>query len=241
MIIVTLIPILKDNYAYLLEADNGERAVIDPGDAAPIIEFLDSRNIDHLDYIINTHHHWDHTDGNADMLAQYRRAKHVGPAAEERYIGELDIPLREGDEFIFGGEAVQIIETPGHTLGHICLYFLASGLAFVGDTLFSMGCGRLFEGTPAQMWSSFEKLLTLPDDTKIYCGHEYTLGNIKFAQHIEPDNQDIEIRAEEVKALRRKKKPTLPSTIRLEKKTNVFLRAGSAERFAEIRSTKDQF
>ena len=241
MITVDIIPINNDyqNYSYLLTAADGQTALIDPCEAEPIIDFLNTKGVSVLNFLINTHHHWDHTDGNTEILEHYS-PKHLGPAAEENKIGKFDIPLHDGDVFEFGGEEIQIIETPGHTAGHICLYAPQSKLLFAGDTLFSMGCGRLFEGTPEDMWGSFEKLMALPDETKFYCGHEYTLPNAKFCLSIEPDNDDLRKRYEEVKELRRAKQPTLPSTIGLEKKTNVFLRAGSAEKFSELRALKDK-
>lgn len=241
MIKVDIIPINNDyfNYSYLLTAENGETALIDPCEAAPIIDFLDGKGVSELNFLINTHHHWDHTDGNAEILERYA-PKHVGPAKEEHIIGKFDTALHDSDVFVFGGENIQIIETPGHTAGHICFYAPDSKLLFAGDTIFSMGCGRLFEGTAEDMWHSFEKLMALPDDTALYCGHEYTLPNAKFCLEIEPDNQDLQSRHEDVKALRRKKQPTLPSSIGLEKKTNVFLRAGSAKKFAELRALKDK-
>lgn len=236
---VKIIPILEDNYAYLLCAQNGQTAIIDPGEAQPISEALKAQKLT-LDYIINTHHHWDHTDGNQELIDDFG-AQLVGPAKESSKISGLDITLSEGDDFAFGGEEVQIIETPGHTLGHICLYFPDSKMVFTGDTLFLMGCGRLFEGTAQQMWQSFEKLVALPDDTKVYCGHEYTEGLGKFCQTIEPENEALKTRMDNVATLRANKKPTVPGTIGLEKETNAFLRAGSAERFAELRSMKDRF
>lgn len=238
MIDVQIIPILKDNYAYLLIADNGETAIIDPGEAAPIIVELDKKNLS-LDYVINTHHHWDHTDGNESLIEKFD-AKLVGPSKEAMKIPGLDILLSEGDMFEFGEENIQILETPGHTLGHICLYFPQNKMVFTGDTLFLMGCGRLFEGTAEQMWTSFEKLIALPDDTKVYCGHEYTSGLGKFCLTVEPENDALKQRMNEVRTLRANKKPTVPGTIGLEKETNSFMRAGSAERFAEIRALRDQ-
>jgi len=237
-ITVELIPVFKDNYAYLLTAPNGDIGIIDPGEADPVIDVLEAKGLT-LTHILNTHHHWDHVSGNDKLKTKYG-AKLYAPAKEANQIGGVDIALKEGEPLPFGGENWQVIETPGHTLGHICLYAPESKLLFTGDTVFSMGCGRLFEGTPEQMWNSFTKLMALPDDTALYCGHEYTLANGVFAQKIEPDNEDIQRRREEVKALRRNKQPSLPSSIGLEKKTNIFLRAGSAKRFAEIRTIKDQ-
>ncbi len=239
MINVTIIPILEDNYAYLLEFKSGETVIVDPGEAGPIIDVLREKNLS-LDFILNTHHHSDHIAGNHDLKNAYN-AKIAGPAKDSYRIADINIELQEGSTFQFGEEETQILETPGHTTGGICIYFPASKIIFTGDTVFSMSCGRLFEGTPEQMWESFQKIMALPDNTKLYCGHEYTQANGQFCLTIEPDNPDLKARMEEVDALRIEGKPTLPSTIGLEKQTNAFLRAGSAERFAEIRVMKDNF
>ncbi len=239
MINVTIIPVLKDNYAYLLEADNGETAIVDPGEAGPAIDVLEQKSIK-LDTILCTHHHADHIAGCASLKEKYG-AKIIGPEKDAARIPGIDIGLTEDSDFSLGGESVTIFETPGHTTGGICYYFPESTLAFTGDTLFSMGCGRLFEGTPEQMWESLQKIMTLPDDIKVYCGHEYTQDGGNFSLHIEPDNEDTKIRMEDVIRLRKQGKPTIPSTIALEKKTNPFLRAGSAQRFGEIRKIKDDF
>jgi len=237
---VDILPILGDhmNYAYILQADNGDIAVVDPGEAGPIIEYLENNNLK-LTHILNTHHHWDHTDGNHELVKKYG-AQLVGPAKEEQRIKNMDIKLSEGDHLPFGSEDFEIIETPGHTTGHICLYAPNSKILFTGDTLFIMSCGRLFEGTPDQMWHSLQKLAALPDETAIYCGHEYTLSNATFCASIEPQNQDIRNRLENIKTRREQNKLTVPSTIALEKKTNSLLRAGSAGAFAHIRLLKDQ-
>lgn len=241
MIDVTIIPILKDNYVYLLCADNGETAVVDPGDAVPVLAALAKQGVENLTYVINTHHHWDHTDGNEEVLDAFPDAKLVGPKAELHKIPGIDVALSAGDAFTFGGETVQIIETPGHTLGHICLYFPESKLLFTGDTVFLMGCGRLFEGTPAQMYDSFQKLKHLPDDARVYCGHEYTLVGVKFGLHYAPDNADIAARFEEVRAFRAHKKPTVPALLGDEKKTNLFMMAQSVKEFADLRNKRDHF
>ncbi len=237
MINITIIPALSDNYVYLLEADNGETAVVDPGEAGPVIEALDEKNLG-LDYILSTHHHWDHIGGNADLIGKYS-AKLAGPAREETRIPNMDIMLHENDRLPFGSEEIEIIETPGHTTGHICYYLPKTGAVFTGDTLFLMGTGRLFEGTAEQMWGSLQKIMALPDETRIYCAHEYTLGNGEFCLGLEPDNAALQQRMIEVRALRTEGKPTIPATLREEKETNVFLRAGSAKRYGEIRKMKD--
>lgn len=238
MINVEIIPVLDDNYAYILVADDGAVAVVDPGEAAPIIAFLDAHTLS-PSYIFNTHHHGDHIAGNADLTQRYG-AKLVGPALEAARIPDMDITLSEGDDFHFGGEAVTIFETPGHTRGHICFYFPKSGLAFTGDTLFSMGCGRLFEGDADTMWASLQKLAALPDETRIYCGHEYTMSNGAFCLQHDPDNAALKARMDEVKRARAQNYPTLPVTLKTEKATNIFLRAGSAKEFGRLRAAKDQ-
>ncbi len=234
---VQIVPILKDNYCYIITADNGEVAVIDPGEAARIITFLDANNLS-PDYILCTHHHGDHVAGVPEIKSRYD-VRVVGPEHEIARIPDMQIVLNELSVFTFGGEDVQILETPGHTTGHICFYFPDSGLLFSGDTLFLMGCGRLFEGTAEQMWESFQKISALPDETKIYCGHEYTVSNGTFGLNIEPKNEDIRARLAHVRMLREKGEPSIPATLAEEKATNVFLRAGSAARFAEIRTLKD--
>lgn len=234
---IHIVPILKDNYAYLLEANDRSAAIIDPGEAAPVIAALEALGLN-LALIINTHHHGDHIAGNDELKSRYG-AKLAAPANETHRIAGIDTGLAEGTPFDFAGVSAEILETPGHTAGGICLYFPLAKAVFTGDTLFSGSCGRLFEGTAAQMWDSFQKLIALPDDTRMYPGHEYTLANCKFGMGIEPENADLKTRYEEVKELRRKNLPSIPSTMGLEKKTNVFLRAGSAERFGEIRKLRD--
>lgn len=234
---IKIIPALQDNYIYILTASDGTVAIIDPAEAAPVIDYLEKAGKKPA-YILNTHHHHDHTGGNQALKERYG-CEIIGPAADEHRIPYLDTGVREGDTVNIGDSAAQIIETPGHTGGHICFWFKDDHVLLAGDTLFSMGCGRLFEGTAEQMWQSLSKLAALPDDTQIYCGHEYTAANGNFALTVEPDNADIKKRMDEVKALRAAGKPTLPVSLRTEKKTNPFLRAGSATRFAEIRKAKD--
>ena len=238
MIDVTIIPTLKDNYTYLLKSADGRTAIIDPGEAGPVIEELERQKLS-LDYILNTHHHADHIAGNGALIEKFD-AKLVGPSKESIRIPSMDITLSEDDVFTLGGEDVQILETPGHTTGHICFYFPRSKMVFTGDALFLMSTGRLFEGTPEDLWITLQKLMALPDDTKIYCGHEYTLSNGEFCLGIEPDNQELQSRMKEVRKAREQNQSTMPSTVALEKKTNVFVRADSIERLAEIRRLKDE-
>ncbi len=233
------IPILTDNYAWLIREDDGTTAIVDPGEARPIERYLDREGLE-LDYILNTHHHGDHIAGNRELKSRYG-AKVIGPAADAQKIYDLDIGVHEGHPFKLGMEEVRIMETPGHTLGGICFYLPGTKAIFTGDTLFSMGCGRLFEGSPEQMWDSLNKIMALPDNTNIYCGHEYTIDNGRFCLTVEPKNEALHRRMEEARVLRKEKLPTLPVTLATEKETNAFLRAGSAERFAELRRQKDLF
>lgn len=235
---VDIIPVLEDNYTYILHGKNGEIAVIDPGEAGSVIDYLEQNNLK-PDFIFLTHHHWDHVNGVPQLKERYDCTV-LGPKKERYKIKGLDEGFQEGDSLDFGGETGRIIETPGHTLGAVCLYFPDSGVLFTGDTLFSMGTGRLFEGTAAQMWQSLERLAQLPDDTKIYCGHEYTLQNARFCLKVEPDNKALKERLADVEALRAQDLPTLPTTIKQEKQTNSFMRAGSADEYARIRTLKDR-
>ncbi len=239
MIKIDIIPILKDNYAYLLKSNCGKVAVIDPGEASPIINILNKLDLN-LDFILNTHHHWDHTDGNEELKHKYG-AQIVAPAKEAHLINGIDITVTEGDTFTLGTEKAQIIETIGHTQGGVCFYFKDSAAIFTGDTLFSLGCGRIFEGTAQDMFNGFQKLKSLPDDTRVYCGHEYTRGNAGFCLANDRDNEDLKKRIEQVKILRSEGKPTIPTTIGMEQKTNIFMKAKSAEEFAALRIKKDNF
>ncbi|GLU04907.1 hypothetical protein SLE2022_220350 [Rubroshorea leprosula] len=225
---IELVPCLRDNYAYLLhDVDTGTVGVVDPSEALPVIDALSRKNWN-LTYILNTHHHHDHTGGNMDLKARYG-AKVIGSALDRDRIPGIDIVLNDGDKWMFAGHAVHVIETPGHTRGHISFYFPSSGAIFTGDTLFSLSCGKLFEGTPEQMISSLKKIVSLPDDTNIYCGHEYTLGNLKFALSIEPKNEALQSYAAHVAHVHGKGLPMIPTTLKIEKSCNPFLRTSSAE------------
>ncbi|KAL5998025.1 Glyoxalase 2-5 [Asimina triloba] len=234
------VPCLKDNYAYLLyDAGTGTVGVVDPSEAVPVINALNRKN-QNLTYILNTHHHYDHTGGNMELKARYG-AKVIGSSADKDRIPGIDIALCDGEKWMFGGHEVLVMETPGHTQGHISYYFPGSGAIFTGDTLFSLSCGKLFEGTPEQMLSSLRKIMSLPDDTNVYCGHEYTLlmlkhldfnalqSNAKFALSIEPKNEALQTYAAHVAHLRNKGMPTIPTTLKREKSCNPFLRTSSAE------------
>ncbi|VFQ70713.1 unnamed protein product [Cuscuta campestris] len=252
---IELVPCLKDNYAYLLhDVDTGTVGVVDPSEAVPIIDALSSSNRN-LTYILNTHHHYDHTGGNMELKARYG-AKVIGSSTDQGKIPGIDIALRDGDKWMFAGHEVVVLETPGHTEGHISFYFPGSKSIFTGDTLFSLSCGKLFDGTPQQMLSSLRKIMLLPNDTNIYCGHEYTWSNSKFALSIEPGNEELQSYALQVANLRKKGLPTIPTTLEKEKLCNPFLRtfsteirkslsipdsADEAEALKAIRRAKDNF
>lgn len=214
------IPALNDNYIWLIKGMPSNAAVVDPGDAKPVLEYLSHHNIE-LSYILITHHHWDHTNGIHELLATYPDAQVHGPANEE--VAHITTKHREGDTFELDGIGTfHVLDIPGHTLGHIAYYTDES--LFCGDTLFLCGCGRVFEGTPPQMHESLSKLKALSDDLDVYCGHEYTEANLSFCLHVEPDNVQLKERLEHVKSLRAQNKPSVPAKLGLEKQTNPFLR-----------------
>jgi hydroxyacylglutathione hydrolase len=248
------LPVLSDNYVFLLrEPAAGAVAAVDPSVAVPVIETLGTLGW-RLTHILNTHHHWDHTGGNLELKERFGCTV-VGPAADAARIPGIDVALGEGEVYAFGQEPAHIFDIPGHTRGHIAFYFPESRALFCGDTLFSLGCGRLFEGTPAQMWDSLGKLRRLPADTRVYCGHEYTATNARFALALDPDNAALKARAREVAALRAKNLPTVPSLMETEIAANPFLRADDPALaralemeaadpvavFAEVRRRKDRF
>ncbi|MCB1484494.1 MAG: hydroxyacylglutathione hydrolase [Hyphomicrobiaceae bacterium] len=223
---IVLLPCLSDNYCVLLHAPSGETAAIDAPDATAIEQALDARGWKLTDLFI-THHHNDHTGGIAALKERYGCTV-TGPAGEADRIAGLDRTVSEATPFTWAGHSVRVIETPGHTLGHIVYILPDDNLAFTGDTLFAMGCGRIFEGDAEGMWKAIEKLMSLPDETTIYCGHEYTAANGRFAQSVEPENQELAARMAQVTALRAENKPTVPTTMALEKATNPFLRVNSS-------------
>ncbi|MDE3115219.1 MAG: hydroxyacylglutathione hydrolase [Pseudomonadota bacterium] len=225
---IDLVPCLSDNYAYLItDAVQGLCAVVDPSEAGPVRERLRARSAK-LTHILNTHHHPDHTGGNLELKEAFG-APVVGPEKDRARIPGLDVGVGEEAPWQFGSKPVAILEIPAHTSGHIAFIFREDKAAFTGDTLFAMGCGRLFEGTPAMMWAAMQKLMALPDDMRVYCGHEYTLSNARFALTLEPDNAALQARMREVTELRAKGLPTIPTTIGLEKRTNPFMRPDSPE------------
>lgn len=247
-------PCLSDNYCFLVhEPDANVTAVIDTPEVAAIEAALAEKGW-RLTHILNTHHHFDHAGGNLELKEKWG-CTIVGPKAEQAKIPGIDLALGDGDHFMLGGAEAVVLDVPGHTLGHIAYHFADDGVAFVGDTLFALGCGRVFEGTAQQMWSSLSKLAALPDETIVYCAHEYTQANARFAVTVEPDNAALLARAEEIDRLRAAGTPTVPTTIGLEKATNPFLRPASdnlqqtiglaggdaVSVFAETRRRKDNF
>lgn len=245
---------LRDNFVWLLrEPLSGAVACVDPSEAEPVKAKLDKLGWT-LTHILNTHHHPDHTGGNLELKRQ-TGATVVGPAADRERIPGIDVALKDNETYKFGEETARVYDIPGHTKGHIAFWFEDSKAVFAGDTLFSLGCGRMFEGTAPQMWSSLSKLRRLPGDTRLYCGHEYTQSNAKFALTVDPENQALKKRSAEVDSLRARNQPTLPSTMAVECATNPFLRAADPALaravglppgdpvavFAEIRARKDRF
>jgi hydroxyacylglutathione hydrolase len=245
---------LADNYGYLLhDPESGATAAVDTPDAEEIARQLDSKGW-RLTHIFNTHHHADHAGGNL-VLKRRTGCTIVGPRADAARIPGIDVAVAEGDVVELGNHRATVFDTPGHTRGHIVYYFAEARAAFVGDTLFALGCGRLFEGTPSEMWSSLQKILQWPDDTRLYCAHEYTQSNARFALSVEPQNAALRARAADVARLRAEGAWTVPSTLGQERATNPFLRAQSTdlratiglgaapdvEVFAKTRALKDAF
>jgi hydroxyacylglutathione hydrolase len=216
-------PCLSDNFGVLIhDADAGITASIDAPDAAAVARQLQAKGWT-LTHILTTHHHLDHTGGNAALKAE-SKCTIIGPRREAAKVPGIDRQVGEGDTFAFGPHQVQVLDTPGHTAGHITYLIPSAKVAFVGDTLFAIGCGRVVEGNARMMWDSLKKLMALPKDTAVYCGHEYTQVNAKFALTIEPDNAALVKRAKEVDAMRAAGQATLPTTIGVELETNPFLR-----------------
>ncbi|MFT9016695.1 MAG: hydroxyacylglutathione hydrolase [Acetobacter sp.] len=234
------IPVLSDNYAWLLhDTGTNTTAVVDPGDANAMEQAIEAQG-GRLDLILLTHHHHDHTGGTQTLRERYR-ARVVGPASERDRMPPLDMALEDGDTIAIGDSMARVIATPGHTRGHICYYFSDPPALFCGDTLFSLGCGRLFEGTAAQLFASLRRFDDLPPETLVCCGHEYTLGNAAFARHVDPDNAALRARSDAVRRLRQTGQPTVPSTLAQERATNPFLRAADAQTLGRLRAEKDNF
>ncbi len=234
------IPILSDNYAWLLTDEaTGTTAIVDPADARACIAAIEGAG-GRLDMILITHHHDDHIAG-VDAVRGRFGCKVAGAAADAHRLPKLDIELREGDAVELGQSSLRVIDTPGHTVGHIAYYAGQGGILISADTLFSLGCGRLFEGTAADMFASLQKLAALPGDTLVCCGHEYTQSNARFALHVDPDNDALKARAAAVDRQRAAGEPTVPTRLSAELAENPFLRARSAEALGDIRMQKDNF
>ncbi len=253
-LVIHQIPVLSDNFIYLInDPDSGETAAVDPAVAGPVFDTLKEKGWS-LSHILNTHHHPDHIGGNME-LKEATGCTIVGAASDASRISGIDTRLGEGDSVSIGDHSAQVFDVSGHTVGHIAYWFEQDHALFSGDALFSLGCGRMFEGNPEQFWESLKKLRELPDETRVYCAHEYTSANADFALSVEPENADLKRRADEVTNLREKGMPTVPSILGEEKKANPFLRADNDDlllaaglkgqdavaAFAEIRRRKDNF
>lgn len=236
---IVRVPVLSDNYAWLIhDATSGDTVALDPGEAQPLLDAAAARGWT-ISQVWNTHWHGDHIGGNDAIRAT--GAPVTGPAAEAAKIPTLDTGVGEGDRVAIGEHVATVLTVPGHTAGHIAFHFADDAALFTGDTLFAMGCGRLFEGTPADMFANMQRYAALPDDTRVYCGHEYTQSNGRYALVAEPDNSAIRDRMVVVDAMRARGEATVPTTIGQERATNPFLRATSAEQLGAYRAAKDAF
>ena len=251
---ITPIPCLNDNYAYIIHhIESKIVGVVDPSEAKPIISFLSKNNLK-LNYILNTHHHFDHIGGNVELKKIYN-AKVVGYFGDKHRIPGIDITLKDNEKWIFGNSLIKILHIPGHTLGHICFFFEKEKVAFTGDTLFSLGCGRIFEGDHKQMLISLNRIKELPKNTHIYCGHEYTYKNAEFCMKYDYNNSDLKKKFDEIKKLRLKNLPTVPTVLEDEINSNIFLRCDKNDLkiklnmknqedykvFTKVRELKDSF
>ena len=237
---IKIIPCLQDNYSYLIiDKKNNIACVIDPSEADPIIEYLETKNIK-LKFILNTHHHYDHVGGNQELKKKYN-ASVIGYKGDEKRIPDIDILINDQETWIYKNFEAKIIYIPGHTLGHICFYFYKEESVFTGDTLFSLGCGRVFEGTHSQMFDSLMKLKKLPDNTKIYCGHEYTKKNSDFCLTHDANNKNLKAKINNINLKLKSGQPTIPSTIKDELECNIFLRSNNVGTFSKLRDLKDNF
>ena len=237
---IKIIPCLQDNYSYLIiDEKNNTACVIDPSEADPIIEYLEDNQIK-LKFILNTHHHYDHVGGNQKLKEKYG-ASVIGYKGDKERIPQIDILLKDQEAWVHKNFEAKIIHIPGHTLGHICFYFHKEESVFTGDTLFSLGCGRIFEGTYSQMFDSLMKLKELPKNTKIYCGHEYTKKNSEFCLAYDANNENLKAKINDINIKLKAGLPTIPSTIKDELDCNIFLRSSNVESFSKLRDLKDNF
>jgi hydroxyacylglutathione hydrolase len=236
---VSAVPVLTDNYVWLIhDSESGETAAVDPSVADPVLAAAEAQSL-RITQVLNTHWHPDHTGGN-DAIRDATGCSITGPAEAER-VSRMDRIVREGDRIAVGGAEAVVWDIPAHTAGHIALYFEDEGMIFVGDTMFAMGCGRLFEGTAEQMYANMQRIAGLPGNVRIYCGHEYTLSNARFAAHVDPNNAELARRLESAAAMRDAGQITLPTTVAEERATNPFVRARNVEEFARLRAEKDSF
>ena len=236
---VRAVPVLADNYVWLISnPETGEAAAVDPSVAEPVLDAVTAESL-HLTQVLNTHWHPDHTGGNRAIKAATGCS--ITAPAEAQRVSEVDRIVAEGDRVIVAGSEAVIWDIPAHTAGHIAYYFEDERMIFVGDTMFAMGCGRLFEGTAQQMHSNLQRIASLPEEVRIYCGHEYTLANARFAAHVDNQNPDVARRLDAVAAMRDRGEITLPTTVAEERATNPFVRAGSVDEFARLRTMKDNF
>ena len=237
---VQIIPCLQDNYSYLIiDEENNIACVIDPSDADPIIEYLDNNKIK-LKFILNTHHHYDHVGGNQKLKEMYG-ASVIGYKSDKKRIPGIDVTVNDQETWIYKNFEAKIIHIPGHTLGHICFYFYKEEFVFTGDTLFSLGCGKIFEGTYSQMFNSLTKFKTLPQSTKVFCGHEYTKQNSRFCMVHDKNNKNLQAKINDIDIKLKSGLPTIPSTIKDELECNIFLRSDNLETFSKLRDLKDNF
>ena len=237
--IVEIIPCLQDNYSYLIIDENNNACVIDPSEAKPVIDLVERKKIN-LKYILNTHHHYDHIGGNEELKKKYNSIV-VGYKDDAERIPGINVLVENNQVWKNDNFEAKIIHIPGHTTGHISFHFFNEKLIFTGDTLFSLGCGKIFEGTYQEMFESLNKIKSLPADTKIYCGHEYTLQNSKFCIKHDPENTNLQNKILEITKKLEKAQPTIPSTLKDEIECNIFLRAKNVESFSKLRDLKDNF
>ena len=237
--IVEIIPCLQDNYSYLIIDENNNACVIDPSEAKPVIDLVERKKIN-LKYILNTHHHYDHIGGNEELKKKYNSIV-VGYKDDAERIPGINVLVENNQVWKNDNFEAKIIHIPGHTTGHISFHFFNEKLIFTGDTLFSLGCGKIFEGTYQEMFESLNKIKSLPADTKIYCGHEYTLQNSKFCIKYDPENTNLQTKILEITEKLEKAQPTIPSTLKDEIECNIFLRAKNVESFSKLRDLKDNF
>jgi len=237
---IQIIPCLQDNYSYLIiDKKNNTACVVDPSEADPIIEYIENNDIK-LKFILNTHHHYDHVGGNEKLKEKYG-ASIIGYKGDKERIPKIDILVNDQETWIYENFEAKVIHVPGHTLGHVCFYFYKEQSVFTGDTLFSLGCGRIFEGTYSQMFNSLMKLKELPQNTKIYCGHEYTKQNSNFCIAQDESNDNLKAKIKEIEIKLKNRMPTIPSTIKDELECNIFLRSNNLETFSKLRDLKDNF